>query len=79
MQHGHCEPFSGALTKAKQVGKEREVSYAERVAELEAISREMKAREQAQKQSKAKPPVQKPQAEEQPKESLEEVEAERQE
>ena len=65
------------IDEGKRVGKKREVSFEERVAEIKAISREMEARKQAKKQSKAKPPVKKPQAEE-PKKSLEEAEAERQ-
>ena len=72
------EVIQRRMDEGKQVGKEREISFEERVAEIQAITREMKAQEQAKKQSKAKPPVQQPQAE-QPKESLEEVEAERQE
>ena len=65
------------INEGKRIDKKREISYEERVAELEAVQREMEAREQAKKQSKAQRPVQQPQAE-QPKESLEEVEAERQ-
>ena len=65
------------MDEGKRIDKNREISYEERLAEIRAISREIKAREQAKKQSKAKPPVQEPQAEE-PKESLEEVEAEHQ-
>ena len=69
--HMEIATIQRRMDEGKRVGKEREISYEERVAELEAISREMKAREQAKKQSKAKPPVKKPQAEEPTKESEE--------
>ena len=62
------------IDEGEQEGKK---SHAARLAEIEELSRHMKACEQARKREEAKPPVQKPQAEE-PKKSREEVEAERQ-
>ena len=61
------------IKEGKRIGKRREISFEERVAELEAIQREMDTQKQARKQRKATPPVQKPQAEEPTKEALEEA------
>ena len=74
-----CRMDIGTIQRRIDEGKQAtKKSEADRVAEIEELSRHMKACEQARKQEKAKPPVQKPQAEE-PKKSSEEVEAEHQE
>ena len=62
------------IDEGEQEGKK---NHAARLAEIEELSRHMKACEQARKREEAKPPVQKPQAKNPPK-SLEEAEAERQ-
>ena len=72
-----CRMDIGIIQRRIDEGKQAgEKSYADRLAEIEAVARSMEERQQASTSEEAKTPVQKPQAEE-PQESPEEVEAAR--